>query len=317
MVKCECGETFNNAGALATHEKYCEKSDEEVAEEFVCECGKSFKSEGAYKTHIRSCSDDFESLQYENVECPDCGKLISKTQFDKHLSSNSCGRREKLFSVKEEWVVKDGYKCPKCGEVYSKNGMINHYYRTHTEEGRNLVSYSEGNDEKIEKVNSVKEKTGHYNQFEKARSLGKIVPNHPNKGESVHDEQSKQKLRKAALKNLEEGEFYRKTGIEEDVEEWLTKNDFTYEYGFILNEKYEYDFKVGSVLVEVHGDFWHANPLKYNRKNLYDVQLKKVKKDKEKKLFAKQNGFEYIVIWEDEVNGGDFSTLFETFAAGG
>lgn len=47
----------------------------------------------------------------------------------------------------------------------------------------------------------------------------------------------------------------------------------------------QYDFIIGDkILLEVHGDYWHANPKKYENKKLNDTQLYKIKRDEEKRI---------------------------------
>lgn len=59
-----------------------------------------------------------------------------------------------------------------------------------------------------------------------------------------------------------------------------------------------YDFKVRNTLIEVHGDYWHANPKKY----AYPVtrqQIRNVANDVVKQDIAQSHGFALLVIWED------------------
>jgi len=57
--------------------------------------------------------------------------------------------------------------------------------------------------------------------------------------------------------------------------------------------------------LEINGDFWHCNPIKYNesyihpyiKKTASDIWLK----DYNKKLNAEEYGYKVIYIWEDEI----------------
>ena len=52
-------------------------------------------------------------------------------------------------------------------------------------------------------------------------------------------------------------------------------------------------------IVEFNGDFWHANPLTYDRNSLrYKSQIVKVEKDEKKREYCEQNGISMIEIWE-------------------
>ncbi|MBW2986724.1 very short patch repair endonuclease, partial [Candidatus Woesearchaeota archaeon] len=58
------------------------------------------------------------------------------------------------------------------------------------------------------------------------------------------------------------------------------------------------------ILIEIQGDFYHANPKMYDQDNLkYDIQKKCVRHDKQKLNFIKEHKKDYklICIWEDEI----------------
>jgi len=78
------------------------------------------------------------------------------------------------------------------------------------------------------------------------------------------------------------------------------------------DRKFQFDFIIGEdILLEVQGDFWHANPKIYggSKKQLYPVQHKKIKLDIIKNAYAKEYGYKIFYIWEDEINRGDFSVI--------
>lgn len=95
---------------------------------------------------------------------------------------------------------------------------------------------------------------------------------------------------------------YRKTSIESKFEEFLNKNNIIYKYSFILNGKYQYDFRIENekILIEIHGSYWHGNPLVY--KKLNNIQELKVFKDAEKKQYAENFGWKVIVFWDYELD---------------
>jgi len=65
-----------------------------------------------------------------------------------------------------------------------------------------------------------------------------------------------------------------------------------------------YDFYIPSknTLVEIHGDYWHANSLIYESKDLNKVQKRNIKNDKFKEILAKGNGYLFEVSWEYDLN---------------
>jgi len=71
-----------------------------------------------------------------------------------------------------------------------------------------------------------------------------------------------------------------------------------------------YDFRIQktNIIIEVNGDFWHANPNKYKENDIVKhtkdgILAKDIwKKDEEKLLLAKKNGYRVVYIWETEFN---------------
>ena len=56
-----------------------------------------------------------------------------------------------------------------------------------------------------------------------------------------------------------------------------------------------------NILLEVDGDFWHANPTLYDRNNLYEVQIKTLENDKIKNEMVGKTDMRLIRFWASEV----------------
>lgn len=97
--------------------------------------------------------------------------------------------------------------------------------------------------------------------------------------------------------------------LEIRMKEMLDYYEYRNHPQFPLDGRY-YDFEVEGVLIEVNGDFFHANPLYYapeEELNFPDGgELKIAKelwyKDFLKLEFARFNGYDVIYIWENEIN---------------
>lgn len=91
----------------------------------------------------------------------------------------------------------------------------------------------------------------------------------------------------------------------------LDELQIQYEQEFVIQESIYtriYDFKINNLLIELNGDFWHANPNKYNADDILNFPGGNViasnlwKKDEFKKELALLNGFDIIYFWENELN---------------
>ena len=78
----------------------------------------------------------------------------------------------------------------------------------------------------------------------------------------------------------------------------LEECSIAFEHPFRLENKV-YDFRVGSCLLEVDGDYWHGNPEKY--KILNEKQLSMKSNDSIKDEIANKNGFSIYRIWESDI----------------
>lgn len=95
--------------------------------------------------------------------------------------------------------------------------------------------------------------------------------------------------------------------LEKLFEELLIIENISYTKQFRLENKL-FDFKISDkFLVEVDGDFFHANPNKWPTGPIHSIQINTVKNDKQKNEIATNNGYTLIRVWEEEFN--DLDTL--------
>jgi len=85
-------------------------------------------------------------------------------------------------------------------------------------------------------------------------------------------------------------------------------------------KRYYYDFMYNNTIIEFNGDYWHCNPIIYSANDIIKfpgnviTEAKNVWiKDEKKYNFAKNKGFNLIIIWEKDYNNGmvDFKKLKE------
>ena len=79
-----------------------------------------------------------------------------------------------------------------------------------------------------------------------------------------------------------------------------------------------YDFKIGNILIELNGIYWHCSPKIYKPNDLvkfpnnkFILAKDKWKYDEEKCKFAEKRGYKIITIWEDEFNEEKLLTLLK------
>lgn len=108
--------------------------------------------------------------------------------------------------------------------------------------------------------------------------------------------------RKKRILWLKNGQKRKKTILEEKFEKILDlsniKNEFQFEY---KNRIFDFYLKNFDILVEVDGDFYHCNPLKF-KDPIYDVQKLTLKNDKFKNELCKNNNITLLRYWEKDIN---------------
>jgi len=73
-----------------------------------------------------------------------------------------------------------------------------------------------------------------------------------------------------------------------------------------------FDAKVGNILIEANGDYWHANPEKYKPEDVFNFPKSVITSkdiwelDKYKEHIANVNGFNVLTIWEKEFKNIDY-----------
>ncbi|MFA5999993.1 MAG: hypothetical protein WC783_03390 [Candidatus Paceibacterota bacterium] len=85
----------------------------------------------------------------------------------------------------------------------------------------------------------------------------------------------------------------------------LINNNYSIESQVYINRK-SYDIKLNpfKIIIEVNGDYWHANPLIYKENDILNSNktAKDIwKKDLDKKINAEKYGYTVIYLWESEL----------------
>lgn len=101
------------------------------------------------------------------------------------------------------------------------------------------------------------------------------------------------------------------TSIEVKIGSLLIENNIKFEtqYEVIYDDTYKlYDFYLieYNLLIEADGDYWHGNPIKFNKESLNEVQINNIENDNLKNEIAKKNGYNLIRFWETDIKKKNF-----------
>jgi len=119
-------------------------------------------------------------------------------------------------------------------------------------------------------------------------------------------EKQKEKIVKKIFKNG----FYR-SSYELDLENILNKLNIEFKAQlFIGKNSYDFSIKKKKILIEVNGDFWHANPKLYKIGDILPYPGGSLKaeyiweRDVRKKEYAERRGYKIFYIWENDIKNG-------------
>ena len=97
--------------------------------------------------------------------------------------------------------------------------------------------------------------------------------------------------------------------LEKRVEEVLIKNKISFKAQFFITRK-SYDFRINNtnILIEIQGDYWHANPNIYESNDLITYPDNKILKasdvwenNRKKQELANKYKYEVLEIWEKDI----------------
>ena len=128
----------------------------------------------------------------------------------------------------------------------------------------------------------------------------RLIHGHTN---CLHTNTTKQICREAAIKQKNDNKNYTFTSIHKTIWEEMIKrnmNDgFENEYNLLNKFSINIANPDKKIAIEIQGDYWHANPKIYNKRN--KTQSQNVGRDTTKRHLLEKEGWELIVLWENEI----------------
>lgn len=121
--------------------------------------------------------------------------------------------------------------------------------------------------------------------------------------ETLNDEEKSEMARRLCKNNKSSSK------LESRVAEALSRLRIVAEPHTCIGGK-NFDFRLdrSKILLEINGDFWHANPKKYDAEDVVNLPGKKMKaselwkRDQKKIQSAERRGYKVVTLWEDELN---------------
>jgi very-short-patch-repair endonuclease len=120
-----------------------------------------------------------------------------------------------------------------------------------------------------------------------------------------HSKKTKEKMSNSAINRIVKEDKLHISELEYKFQEnFLDKLNIENIHSYYVKEiKAFYDFYLPkyNILIEVDGDFYHCNPIKYPGGSICKTQEKNLKRDQQKNQWAKDNGFKLLRFWENDI----------------
>jgi len=176
-----------------------------------------------------------------------------------------------------------------------------------------LVIWNKGltkdDDERLdygEKISNNLERNKKISEYRKGRKRPQHVLDSLDKGmrEYWGKEENREKQRKKRIKYLKDYQYNNKTILESRFGDLLESIgvDFIFQYT-ICGFNFDYYLPKYDLVIEVDGDFYHCNPIKYPNGPIYETQKTTIKNDdKKNKICESSNGVTLLRFWETDIN---------------
>ena len=239
-----------------------------------------------------------------NLKQKNVGEESITTEIKNKSTENEC---ESI--TKEKWTK----KCPKCNRIQHYSSLKS-YYNAVKKNSQCLFCKNKGNGNPFfgrhhenkhrQKMSDIQLKSCSYRYKKIGKNPDKIEKRCSFCGDSFEVIKSLEKQRYCSYLCAINDNFgfdpLKKTEPEKKFETWLQSNNISYKSPYPLKGKL-YDFYIPSMnmLVEIDGIYWHG-------KGILDEELSETQKlnrnnDRIKDCIAKENGYNLLRIWEDEI----------------
>ena len=310
-VECtciKCGKKFTTKNYKKDTAKYCSR---ECMNEY-----RSGKRRGEWVTKIcPSCGKEFESLKSKNKKycspecvsnrndnhviyyCDVCGKEIRMTKWQyQYLTekqktitcSKECSNIQKNNGIK--------MKCPVCGkEIYRAQFRMN-LHKNHFCSNECQFIFKHQQNFEIRKC-EICGKSFECSKFSSQRFCSNSCVNKwqaSGEGKMIHQKQW--------AKMLSQGKIYTQSKPQIIINNILKEMNITYtnekNLNFYAVDNYLDDY---DLIIEVMGDYWHINPLRFSTK-INDHQRKRIVVDKSKHTYIKDKfSIDILYLWEMDI----------------
>lgn len=241
----------------------------------------------------RTLKESHKTLQYEEAYL---------TTIREHYNVNNPSQNEDIKKKKRETSLRTtGFANRFCDPVIQKKANMNAVLVTWTPEWREKYYQTLSDKYGVDNVSKVKEIS---------KKMAESLRSRAQKMTADERRSLTEKMRAArfALGPCSKLEL-KISEILDDLNLEYVRNSKVLQYfvDFVFNKK---------TVLEIQGDFWHANPSKYKAEDLMPVMNLTAsqiwERDARKKQDLEKNGYKVFYLWESDINKNPFTLIIKT-----
>lgn len=313
-----CGTEFggNHTEKYTSKRKYCSNECAGIAsrgrrriefEQRSCDycgnpipIGKSITETLEKRFCSRECSN--KSRTKPDLTCVVCGKPFKRQSWGKKGVKQTCSdeclhvlRIQKKFSPSNKHpeemrqIIRDNYPDAPISEIALKTGLTIRAIRMlaqklgvkRSEEA--LKTLQEQNSKRMTAKNPMK-------QSGTREKVALFWKKHPEKRAEVN---------RLQIASKSEEQRKRPSGLERQLWAYLDEFCVEYETQVVIKDKFIVDIRIGNLIIEADGDYWHGHP-RFNPPN--ERQRKQQKRDASRNKYLAACGYDVVRIWESDMS---------------
>lgn len=243
------------------------------------------------------------------VNCENCGKLVYKTKTNYHRRKHHyCSNKCQL--EKQHKLLYEDRECEICGKTFHVSKKSTQRFCSIECQGKwqsTQIGVLNPRSTKVEIECEYCGKKFYEKVYKTKNGQHNFCSNECRKNWYSNvfsqDDSWREESRRRAVKILENRQLDTNTKPQLTINTILDNlkisyiNEKGFQYYAVDNYLDEYN-----LVIEVMGDFWHCNPLKYSSPNDYEVHKKRIPRDKAKHTYFKNNyKIEILYLWEDDI----------------
>lgn len=249
------------------------------------------------------------------VKCDYCGKDVEKNPskivgYDHHFCNIECSKQYRKLHQQ------NNYECDFCGKaIYLRpyqfkqtgkhycskacqlKGVTKFYSGENSTNFQQVIINCDWCDKEISRPpNQIQRNKNNFCSKDCARAYFAKV--------TSQTEETKQRSKQIALRNLSSGKIKTDSSIQLIIDELLKSMGVHYINEYVFKNKFVVDNYLPdyNLVIENQGEYWHSHPEKFPLLK-YDTQLLRIKSDKAKHTYLyNHHNIEILYLWEGDIN---------------